>query len=137
MPAREGAFPDARLLGAVAAGGVLGSLGRWAVGLALPHTAGGMPWATVVVNVTGAFAMGLLVAFLVDRPGVHRLLRPFVGVGMLGGWTTFSTLAVDVVQLGAADRVPVLLGYLVGTLVVGVAAVGAGAALGRRVWPGP
>lgn len=137
MAATQGSFPDVRLLAAVAAGGVVGSLGRWSVGLALPHAAGGMPWATLVVNVTGAFAMGLLVAFLVDRPGVHRLLRPFVGVGVLGGWTTFSTLAVDVVQLGVAGRVAVLLGYLLATLAVGVAAVAAGVALGRRVWPGP
>lgn len=137
MAAAQGSFPDVRLLAAVAAGGVVGSLGRWSVGLALPHVAGGMPWATLVVNVTGAFAMGLLVAFLVDRPGVHRLLRPFVGVGVLGGWTTFSTLAVDVVQLGVAGRVAVLVGYLVATVAVGVAAVGAGVALGRRVWPGP
>lgn len=137
MTAGTSASPDARLLGTVAAGGVVGSLGRWGVGLALPHAAGGMPWATLVVNVTGAFAMGLLVAFLVDRPGVHRLLRPFVGVGVLGGWTTFSTLAVDVVQLGAAGRVPLLLAYLGGTFALGVAAVGAGTVLGRRVWPGP
>ena len=64
----------------------------------------GFPWATFVVNVTGAFAMGLLVAYLVDRPGAHRLARPFVGVGVLGGWTTFSARAVDVVQLGHADQ---------------------------------
>jgi CrcB protein len=137
MAASRGASPDARVLAVVATGGVLGSLGRWGVGLALPHPAGGMPWATLVVNVTGAFAMGLLVAFLVDRPGVHRLLRPFVGVGVLGGWTTFSALAVDVVQLGVAGRAPVLLAYLVATFVVGVLAVGGGVALGRRVWPGP
>ena len=48
--------------------------------------------------------MGLLVAYLVGRPGAHRLARPFVGVGVLGGWTTFSALAVDVVHLGVADR---------------------------------
>ena len=68
------------VLGAVALGGVVGSLGRYAVGVALPHAVGGFPWPTLVVNVTGAFAMGLLVAFLVDRPGVHRLARPFVGL---------------------------------------------------------
>ena len=63
--------PHARVepaaLAVVALGGVIGSLGRYAVGLLLPHDAGEFPWATVVVNVSGAFAMGLLVAYLVDR----------------------------------------------------------------------
>ena len=84
------------------------------------------PWATFAVNVSGAFAMGLLVAFLVDRPGAHRLARPFVGVGVLGGWTTFSALAVDVVQLGAADEVQLALAYVAATFLVGTLAVGAG-----------
>ncbi|WP_392544078.1 fluoride efflux transporter FluC [Oryzobacter telluris] len=125
---------DGAVLGAVAVGGVVGSLGRWAVGLALPHAAGSFPWATLVVNVSGAFAMGVLVAFLVGRPGAHRLARPFVGVGVLGGWTTFSALAVDVVQLTAAEHVQVALGYVAATFLVGTLAVGAGTALGRRVW---
>ncbi len=124
-------------LAVVALGGVIGSLGRYAVGLLLPHAAGEFPWATLVVNVSGAFAMGLLVAFLVDRPGTHRLARPFLGVGVLGGWTTFSALAVDVVQLGAADRVSLVISYVAGTFLVGTLAVAAGTVVGQRVWPGP
>lgn len=125
---------DLPLLGAVALGGVLGSLGRWGVGLALPHEPGEVPWGTVVVNVTGAFAMGLLVAHLVARPGAHRLARPFAGVGVLGGWTTFSALAVDAVALGDTGHLPVALAYVAATFVVGVLAVAAGARLGRTVW---
>lgn len=125
---------DLPLLGAVALGGVVGSLGRWGVGLALPHAPGEVPWATFLVNVTGAFAMGLLVAFLVARPGTHRLARPFVGVGMLGGWTTFSALAVDAVQLGSTGHLPVAALYVVATFLVGVLAVAAGSRLGRAVW---
>lgn len=128
---------DPALLVAVSLGGVMGSLGRYAVGVALPHDAGAFPWATLVVNVTGAFAMGLLVAFLVDRPGAHRLARPFVGVGVLGGWTTFSALAVDVVELTAADRVQGALAYVAATFLVGTLAVAAGSLVGQRVWPGP
>lgn len=128
---------DLAVLATVAVGGVIGSLGRYAVGVALPHELGAFPWATLVVNVTGAFAMGLLVAYLVDRPGAHRLARPFVGVGVLGGWTTFSALAVDVVQLGAADHVQAALVYVTATFLVGTLAVAAGASLGQRVFPGP
>ena len=135
--ADRGAGVDLAVLATVALGGVIGSLGRFAVGAALPHQGGEFPWATLVVNVTGAFAMGLLVAYLVDRPGAHRLARPFVGVGVLGGWTTFSALAVDVVQLGHADHVQTALAYVAATFLVGTLAVAAGSLLGQRVWPGP
>lgn len=133
----DGRRLDLAVLATVSLGGVIGSLGRYAVGAALPHGAGGFPWATLAVNVSGAFAMGLLVAYLVDRPGAHRLARPFLGVGVLGGWTTFSALAVDVVQLGAADHAQVALVYVAATFLVGTLAVAAGSALGQRVWPGP
>ena len=135
--ADRGAGVDLAVLATVAIGGVIGSLGRYAVGAALPHQGGDFPWATLVVNVTGAFAMGLLVAYLVDRPGVHRLARPFVGVGLLGGWTTFSALAVDAVQLGHAGQEQVALIYVAATFLVGTLAVAAGSVLGQRVWPGP
>ena len=125
------------VLGAVALGGVAGSLGRYAVGLAVPPADGGFPSATLLVNVSGAFAMGLLVAFLVDRPGAHPLARPVVGVGVLGGWTTFSALAVDVVGLVTVDRVQVALVYVAATFLLGTLAVPAGVAVGQRVWPGP
>jgi len=135
--ADPGPRADPALLASVAVGGVLGSLGRYAVGAALPHAPGTFPWATLLVNVTGAFAMGLLVAYLVDRPGVHRLARPFVGVGVLGGWTTFSALAVDVVVLGAHHQVQAALVYVTATFLVGTLAVAAGSLLGQRAWPGP
>ena len=76
-----GGRADVAVLATVALGGAVGSVGRYAVGVALPHEATGFPWATLLVNVSGAFAMGLLVAYLVDRPGVHRLARPFVEPG--------------------------------------------------------
>jgi fluoride exporter len=135
--AGPGPRPGPALLGSVAVGGVVGSLGRYAVGTALPHQPGTFPWATFAVNVSGAFAMGLLVAYLVDRPGAHRLARPFVGVGVLGGWTTFSAFAVDVVQLGANQHVQVALLYVSATFVLGTLAVAAGSGVGQRVWQGP
>ena len=118
----------------VAAGGVVGSLGRYAAGLALPHAPGTFPWATFLVNVSGSLAMGLLVAWLVTHPGAHHLARPFVGVGVLGGWTTFSTLAVDTVRLGDGHEQLALL-YVAATFVVGILAVGLGILIGRRTWP--
>ena len=125
---------DLAVLATVSLGGVLGSLGRYTVGAALPSTPGGFPWATLVVNVSGAFAMGLLVAYLVDRPGTHRLARPFLGVGVLGGWTTFSSYAVEGRDLFASGSPWLGLGYVLGSLVVGLFAVGVGVTAGERLF---
>ncbi|WP_338537523.1 CrcB family protein [Janibacter terrae] len=115
---------------AVAAGGVLGSLGRWAV-----SSVAGAPWGTVVVNLTGALTLGLLVAWL-GAAQRHPLVRPFVAVGLLGGWTTYSTLALDGHAL-ATDGLGGLLGYLALTLGLGVGAALAGLVIGERLWHTP
>ncbi|MEO7070399.1 MAG: CrcB family protein [Nostocoides sp.] len=127
-------YPDARLLAAIATGGVVGSLGRYCVGLALPHPAGGWPWSTLTVNLTGALMMGLLVEFLVARPGAHRLARPFLAVGALGGWTTFSTFAVDVIQQSHAGHGGLAAAYVIGSVVASVAGVAVGSVVGQRIW---
>ena len=126
---------DAGLLGVVAAGGVLGSLGRYAAGLALPHASGAFAWSTFVVNVTGSLAMGLLMAWVwsMDRP--HPWLRPFLGVGVLGGWTTFSSFALDGHAMVTAGHSGVAAAYVAGSLVLGITAVAAGLALGA-LWFG-
>lgn len=112
------------LLVLVTLGGVLGSLGRWGVGETLPH-----PWGTVVVNVTGALLLGVLTAWT-----QARRVRAFLGIGVLGGWTTFSTSMLDTRDLLTEGRVPTaLLLYLGGTLVLGLSAAWAGLVLGRLV----
>ena len=124
--------PTPALLGVVAAGGALGSLGRYAVGLALPHAGGDLPWATFLVNVTGSFAMGLLVAWVLTMSDPHPWLRPFLGVGLLGGWTTFSSFALEMHALGSAGHAGFALGYAAASFLAGLAAVGLGLALGQR-----
>jgi len=124
--------PGPALLTAVAVGGVLGSLGRYAVGSALPHPAGAWPWATFLVNLTGSLAIGILVGWIAVRPGSHPLLRPFVGVGVLGGWTTFSAFAVDVVQLTNHGRPLLALLYVVASVVTGTLLAGVGIVVGQR-----
>lgn len=113
---------------AVALGGTLGALGRYGLGLGLPH-----PVATLVVNVAGCLLIGALLATLTEAPGAHPLLRPFLGTGVLGGFTTFSAYATDAHELLAADRIGAALGYLAGTLVAALLAVVAGMALVRGV----
>jgi len=125
---------DSGLLAAVAAGGVLGSLGRYAVGLALTHVSGAFAWSTFLVNVTGSLAMGVLVVWVLSMARPHPWLRPFLGVGVLGGWTTFSSYALDIHAMVQAGHGLVAAAYLVGSLVVGLVAVGLGITLGERLF---
>ncbi|MDQ4051991.1 MAG: CrcB family protein [Actinomycetota bacterium] len=116
----------------VAAGGALGSLARWGVGELLPWGGDGFPWATFVENVTGGFALGVLMVFLIDVWPPVRYARPFLGVGLLGGYTTFSTYVLETRDLFAGGQPGIALAYMAGSLVVGVAAVWLGIATGRR-----
>ena len=117
-----------------AGGGALGALARWGVGTALPDTSGRWPWATLTVNLTGCLLIGVLLAVLLARFPTSTLLRPFLAVGVLGGYTTFSTFAVDLVRLAEVGAWAIAVGYLVvsvlggaGCVVLGL--VGAGAVL--------
>ena len=125
---------DAGLLAVVAAGGVVGSLARYAVGLALPHASGAFAWSTFLVNVTGSLAMGVLVVWVLSMDRPHPWLRPFLGVGVLGGWTTFSSYALDTHAMVQAGHGLVAAAYLVASLVVGLVAVGLGVTLGERLF---
>ena len=102
-----------RILGVVALGGVIGSLARYGLAEAIPHGLGEFPWATFVTNVLGCFAIGVLLARITPRS--HPLLRPFLGTGILGGFTTFSTFAVDTEKL-LHGHVVVALVYYFGTV---------------------
>jgi CrcB protein len=124
----------ALLLGSIAAGGVLGSEARYALTLAFPDRAGAVPWTTLAINVGGCLAMGLLMV-AVPRYATRRpLLRPFAGVGVLGGFTTFSAYAVGVERL-AGDHPGAALAYLALTPALAVPAAALGAGLGRLVLP--
>ncbi|MGK5675935.1 fluoride efflux transporter FluC [Micromonospora sp. URMC 106] len=128
LAARPGA-----VLGAVAAGGALGALARAGLQHALPHGPTGFPWATFGVNLTGCLLIGVLMAALERAGGGRPLLRPFLGVGVLGGYTTFSTYAVDVHRALDAGAPAVALGYLAATLLGALAAVWLGDALAGRL----
>jgi CrcB protein len=111
------------LLLAISAGGVIGTLSRHGLDLADPHPPGGFPWSTVLVNVSGCLLIGVLMSLLLRRPHPPRLLRPFLGVGVLGGFTTYSTFAVDAQTLVLAGRPTAALGYLALTMVACLLAV--------------
>jgi CrcB protein len=119
------------VLGVIAVGGALGALARLGLATAWPHTTGRFPWATFVTNVSGCFLIGVLMVLISEVWSAHRLIRPFLGVGVLGGFTTFSTYTGDVQQLVAAGAARTGLLYLAGTLVAALLAVYAGITLTR------
>jgi CrcB protein len=116
-----------------ALGGALGALARWGVTSALPPSPGCWPWATFLVNVSGCLLIGVLLAVLLARFPNSRRLRPFLAVGVLGGYTTYSTFAVDVVRLGEAGRGLLAAGYVLASVLGGVLAVLAGLLAARAV----
>jgi fluoride exporter len=122
---------------AAAAGGVLGALARWAAGEALPHHAGSWPWATLLVNLSGCLLLGVLIVTLFARRPGSAWLRPFLGTGVLGGYTTFSTFAVDTVGLADAGAAATAVAYVAASVLGGVTAAVAGVALGRAALPRP
>jgi fluoride exporter len=107
----------------ISAGGALGSLARWGVGVLLPWSGDDFPWATFVENISGGFALGMLMVFLLDVWPPHRYLRPFLGVGLLGGYTTFSTYMLESRDLLVGDEAAAAFMYLAGSLVAGLTAV--------------
>jgi CrcB protein len=117
----------------IALGGALGSLARWGVASALPHRPGEVPWSTVVANVSGCFLLGVLVVLASEVWPPSRYVRPFGGVGVLGGYTTFSTVMLDTRALAVAGRAWVAVAYVVGTAAAGLAAVVAALVLTRAL----
>jgi fluoride exporter len=135
VPAQRREFSGAhpRVLGVIAVGGALGALGRYGIGLLVPTRPGGFPWATFAINVTGCLLIGVLMVLITEVVTDRPLLRPFIGVGILGGFTTFSTYATEVRGLLRPGTLPVAFGYAAGTLVAALLAVLAGVVATRRV----
>ena len=116
----------------VAAGGALGALGRYGLSVAVPPPPGGFPWATFVTNVSGCLLVGVLMVSLTETGGrPHRLVRPFLGVGVLGGYTTFSTYVMETQQLVTAGAPRLAVVYLFGTLAAALTAVQVGIVVTR------
>ncbi len=108
---------------AVAAGGAVGSWLRWGTSADYPVAAGTFPVTTLVINVAGAALLGVVLVVLLDRrpshPGWHALL----GTGFLGAFTTFSTFAVEVVELTRTGDVVTAVVYATASVVLGLAAI--------------
>jgi len=132
-------IPESALrIGAIAVGGSLGTLARYGTDRGLATQPLGFPWPTFTVNVAGSFVLGLIVTLVVERWPPTRFVRPFAAIGFCGGFTTFSTLAVEATQRIQHGRTGVAVAYLVGSLVAGVLAATVGMTLARgRLLPVP
>lgn len=119
------------VLPVIAFGGMLGASARYAAAEAWPTRTDAMPWTTLTVNAVGCLSIGVLMVLIIEVGGAHPLLRPFAGVGVLGGFTTFSTYAVDTSSLIQAGRPGLALGYWAGTLLLALLAVVAGVLAAR------
>ena len=113
---------------AVSLGGGAGAVARFAAYRMAPEV-----WATLAVNLAGCALIGVLVVLTTEVWQAHPLIRPFLGTGVLGGFTTFSTYALDAHGLWEAGDRAVAAGYLVGTLLGCVAATAAAATLSRSL----
>jgi fluoride exporter len=125
------------VVAAVAVGGVVGAEARYGLAVALPHAPGEWPWSTLVANVTGCLLIGVLMVLVTERLRVHPLVRPLLGVGVLGGYTTFSTYTVDVLAGFATGHAGPAALYLALTPVLATVAVAVGVAGTRALVPGP
>ena len=123
---------DARELAAIFAGGFLGAIARAGLVEALPHDPGEWPWATFVVNVAGAFMLGYSVTRLQERLPLSAYRRPFLGTGLCGALTTFSTMQLELLRMLDAGRDGLAVAYAATSLAAGFAAFTIASGLVRR-----
>jgi CrcB protein len=121
------------VLVAIAAGGALGTLARYAVARIFVPVPGTWPWSTFVVNVVGSLLLGFAVQLVLDRWPASTHVRPFVAVGCIGAFTTFSTVMVDTDLLVRDGDAALAAGYVVASVVAGLAAVLVGIVFARRL----
>ncbi|MDJ0394513.1 fluoride efflux transporter CrcB [Rhodococcus sp. G-MC3] len=116
-------------------GGVAGTMARYGIEVAIPHRSPDWPVATFVINLLGAFLLGLVLERLVRRGpdvGVRQRVRLLVGTGFCGAFTTYSTFALETVVLTRDGHLPTALAYAVSTVVLGALAAWLGVVLGAR-----
>ena len=125
----------------VAAGGALGAMARYGLGLTVGRLAPGAawpqswPWGTFTANVTGGLLMGLLAGWLALKGGAEaETIRLFAAVGVLGGFTTFSAFSLEAVQMIERRQWALASGYVAASTVLAIAAVFLGLMIARRAF---
>ncbi|MEA2566321.1 MAG: fluoride exporter [Actinomycetota bacterium] len=121
------------ILAAIALGGALGAPARYGVAQLVHVAKGSFPWATFWTNVTGSFALGLVLVLILERFPPTRYVRPFVATGFLGAYTTYSTFAVETDLLVRGGQAGTGVVYGLASLVAGFVAVWAGMLVARAI----
>ena len=122
------------MLFAVACGGALGAMGRHLISSQIMRWAGdGFPWGTLTVNVVGSFILGLLVEYLAQRWSATQEIRGFLAVGVMGGFTTFSTFSQDTALLLERGSLGPAFAYIAGSVLLSIGGMFAGLWLFRQV----
>ena len=123
---------DGRELAAIFAGGFVGAVARAELVEALPHAGGEWPWATFVVNLAGAFALGYFTTRLQERLPLSAYRRPLLGTGFCGALTTFSTMQVELLRMLDRTEAGLAFGYAAASIAGGLVAIAAATNLVRR-----
>src|SRR3954451_2785348 len=123
---------DRRELAAIFAGGFIGAMARAALADALPHVSGEWPWATFVVNMVGAFLLGYFTTRLQERLPLSSYRRPFLGTGVCGALTTFSTMQLELLAMLDDGDLALAAAYALVSVTIGFLAVAAATNLVRR-----
>lgn len=124
---------DRRELAAIFAGGIVGALVRTGLAESFPDNARSWPWAIFSVNVGGAFLLGYFITRLQERLPTSAYKRPFLGSGLCGALTTFSTVQLELYRMIDAHAWALAIGYAMATGAISFSAVAAATAMVRRV----
>lgn len=119
------------VVGVVAVGGALGSLARWLLAEAFPHSPSQFPLSTFLANVAGSFLLGVVMVLVLEVWPPTRYVRPFWGVGVMGGFTTFSTFVFDAHALAGSGAAVTAVAYPLATVLVVLVATALGVVSAR------
>ena len=118
----------------VMSGGAIGAGLRYGLSRALPVGQSGWPWATFAANVLGGLAMGVLAAWVLRGDHSAESLRLFVGVGVLGGFTTFSAFSLEMMQMVERGQMGLAAGYAFASVLLALGALFAGMSAAKAIW---
>ncbi len=119
----------------VAAGGAVGSVFRYLVGVWAVRLFGpAFPWGTLLINITGSFAIGLFLEMILRRFGGSAEMRLLLMTGLCGGFTTFSSFSLDFVGLVERGAIPLAIAYVAASVVLSIGATFLGLFIGRMAF---
>jgi len=118
----------------VMSGGAIGAGLRFGLSRALPYSGQGWPWSTFAANILGGLAMGILAAWVLRGDNSAEPLRLFVGVGVLGGFTTFSAFSLEMARMIEQGQTGLAAGYALASVLLALGALFAGMTAAKAFW---